>query len=261
MSSFPFPRPLSDASDQVDSFMAALEALANTPAGPAADRAALELLDQFILGRPAGDPGKATRFSALCQSPRLNPNLAIPLFDHDPLSGLAPPTERPFEFAISQFLASAASPAWAQCVENVARSARLSPALNRPLMFFKLGVESADEMDDNPDPSFHFIFFPSYASGYLRFEASGHAPHVAAACVRLAASLERLMSPSARSAAAMESFTVASLGSMAHVVERSLSSPASAPIETPAPDDSENSLGLGEGFPDLLRQLSPRRRP
>lgn len=251
------PRSPLGAADTARAFSEALLAASEAPRGPLADASAQELLSRFILGRPAGDPSKAERFNALCELPNLNPNLAIPLFDVDPLSGLAPPSERPAEFAISQFLASAGSPAWARCALGLAE--RSSPAFERPLLFFKLGVESLDEIeDDDQDPEFEFIFFPAFASGYLRFEAT-HLPRpIASACLELAGALESSMSPSARAAAAAESFTLASLGPLAHVVERSASRLAAAPIEAPAPVEG---IDESSDVPGLLRRLRSRPRP
>lgn len=258
----PSSSPLSNA-DSAREFKAALIELAEIPPGPAADAAALRVLERFILGRPAAEPSKASRFALFCQMPRLNPNLAIPLFDPSPLSGIAPASERPAEFAISQFLASGCAPAWRDCVERLAGSERMGAAFNRPLLFFKLGLSQSSEIeDDDEDPQFELIFFPAFANAYLRFEARRMSEPAAGACRDLASLIEARMSPSARAAAASDHFTLSSLGAMAHVVERSLAGAARAPIAAPPRSEVlDPQEGPAEDIPALLRRLgAPKRR-
>lgn len=253
MSSYPAPAPATVG------FNEALAPLKTLARGSLADERVMQMMSAFILQRPAHDTRKASRFQALCSLPCFNPNLAIPLMPLDPLSGLEPATERPVEFAISQFLASGGTASWEQCVTAMTGIKGLRPAFDRPLNFLKVILIPSPE--GLGEPSLEILRVPAYANGYVRAESPNLGYGASSACARLAEVIESSMSPASLRLCRPANFKLESFGQFAHMLATSLGKPAAAPISPSGLDDFLPSDDLSREAEEIITRSVARARP
>jgi hypothetical protein len=127
-------------------FERSLELASQAGSGAAGRAAAQAVVERFVRPIPPAAPVKARRLRSMLSCPGFGPNLRFEVMpDAFPEgSGLPQPTLRPLEFAIDQFLASSASPAWAQTVLALADHPSFAGALDRRLSFSVVKALSPD---------------------------------------------------------------------------------------------------------------------
>ena len=192
---------------------AAQEILAQEPSKR--NKLALKLHLAHVAGKSPLDPEKARNFLALAQAGFYDPHTPLPLLlgNEDPLFGIEPPTDRPVEFAIGQFLASNASPFWEKPIVWLANQDSWKPCFEQPMAFKILRVVRSEDEDEVPFT--HFDPTPCLASVYLRREADRNESAFGKKfCLELAGKIEAVISPKAQEKAMLDNFMIQAFGAL-----------------------------------------------
>ena len=220
-----------------EAFEQALALAAQAGSGQAGRAAVGELLDRFVRRISPASPIKARRFLQLLDCPGFGPNLRLAIMPEalPEGSGLAQPTVRPLEFAIDQFLASRASPAWAQAILALADHPAFDGALDRRLAF---SVVQATTPNIGGGDIIQRSLVPAFAANFLMREAGNLPSEASAPIARLVGAIERRMGERAKREMMAERDALRYLGSF-----------------------FDSPQGEAESRAEAARDIRPRKRP